>query len=241
MYDFVGVLAVDTVLTSFQQGSGSPSSCSDATDCANMDVDDAFREEHLAHEPPTSMVPRLHAICFRTVAPGALQCYPAGIQRTANTLGGTAGRGCSGESRPGRGLNLLAYPKSDAQAQRVLAGLAKAPSSSNASGSPGSCSTATANTDIEATGQVLALLTSALGGDKLAAEYLLLNLISRVYARVDGVALGLMSLALSHAAGVGTSQRPHSSRAEADLHQLLRHSVSSSHSWSRAPQNCLFL
>ena len=40
---------------------------------------------------------------------------------------------------------------------------------------------------------------------------------SRVYARVDGLPLGVLSLALSHASGIGTPQQPLPSNAEADL------------------------
>ena len=146
-----------------------------------MDVDDAFREEHLAHELPTSMVPRLHAICFRTVAPGASSACPAGHSKGPLThLAAQQAEAAAAKAGQAVDLNLLAYPKSDTQAY-VLAGLAKAPSSSNASGFLREVAQAQQQTQIlkRIRSQVLGLLTSALGGDKLAAEYLLLNLISR--------------------------------------------------------------
>lgn len=205
VYDFVGVLAIDASRTSFQQG---------ATD---MDVDDAFLEEHLAHDPPTSVVPRLHAICFRPVAPGA-PVLPCGAFRAPQThVQALHAEAAARKAGTAIDPSLLSYPSSHEQAQRVLAELARAQANAaSASASPGS--SASASGDIEATrAQVVALLTSALGGDKLAAEYLLLNLISRVYARVDGMPLGVMSLALSHAGGVGTPQQPQLSSTEGDL------------------------
>lgn len=41
---------------------------------------------------------------------------------------------------------------------------------------------------------LLNFLTNILGGDKLAAEYLLMNLISRIYSRSSSIALGAFPL-----------------------------------------------
>ena len=53
MFDFIGVLSVDTELTEFNgkgKNEGGTAIC----------VDDAFMSEYIAHNPPASMVPRLH-------------------------------------------------------------------------------------------------------------------------------------------------------------------------------------
>ena len=175
VYDFVGVLSVDPILTPFQE---SGAFVNEDVHSTRMDLDDALMEEHMAHEPPSSMVPRLHVICFRSVAPGApvLPCGPfrsplnyAAVKQAEKTVAST------GSVLPS---DLRAYPDSNQQAQLILSNIASLEDTRR---------------------EVVTLLASALGGDELAAEYLLLNLISHVYARVDDMPLGAFSLCLSHA------------------------------------------
>ena len=56
----------------------------------------------------------------------------------------------------------------------------------------------TLNSFADAKQQLLALFADLLGGDTLAAEYLLLHLVSRVHSRNDTMALGKFSLNLVH-------------------------------------------
>ena len=181
VFDFVGVLAVDTVLTEFSNGDGAAEVGGSGS---GSGVDAALMSEYLAHNPPASLVPRLHCVCFRPVAPGApvLPCGRfTGTVSAAAAAASTAA--AAGAATAAAAATPAPFPDSEASAQAVTARLA---------GLGGGNALAATRA------QVVALLASALGGDTLAAEYLLLNLVSRVYARVDSLPLGGVSLALSH-------------------------------------------
>ena len=66
---------------------------------------------------------------------------------------------------------------------------------------------------------VLSLLTSALLGDRLAAEYTLLHLLSSIYGRTDMIALGKFSLNLTNFRSSSSSSLP----LTPSLHSLLSH------------------
>lgn len=66
---------------------------------------------------------------------------------------------------------------------------------------------------------VLSLLTTALLGDQLAAEFTLLHLLSSVHGRTDMMTLGKMSLNLTHCPG--TTAPPPTLPLAPSIHKLL--------------------
>jgi len=163
MFDFIGILALDTELTEFNGQGG-----------AAMDVDDAFMSEYVAHNPPASMVPRLHCVCFRPVPPQS-PVLPSGPYRSA----------------------LLTSSTDQTSTQPPAAAAAAFPDTISAAGAlvqrlQGSGSFQ------QTRAWVVELLSSALGGDRLAGEYMLLNMISRVHSRMDATPLGNVSLGITH-------------------------------------------
>lgn len=104
-----------------------------APELNDTDMDGDFAEEEVALHPPTSQVPRLHAMVVRTSPPPVAQVPPPEALRAA------------------------------------------AP---------------------ELRRHVVGLLAGALGGDVIAAEYALMNLVSRVYSRQQPLALGKFSVNL---------------------------------------------
>lgn len=134
-----GVLSVEPALSALNEASDPMSSLLDPEDC--MDT----LEEQRAHSPPTSLVPRIHAIV---------------IQKLLHT-------------------NPL-IPSSVGETEESKQGVSNFMSEL-------SCVRA----------ELLGFLTHVLLGDGLAAEYLILHLISTVYARRDVLPLGKFSLNLS--------------------------------------------
>ena len=165
MFDFIGVLSVDTELTEFNgkgKNEGGTAIC----------VDDAFMSEYIAHNPPASMVPRLHCLCFRPVPPQS-PVLPTGPFRSAlpNSTSTTT-------------TPIVPFPDTSLTSTSLIQQL-------QSTGSFEQTRT-----------WIVELLASALGGDRLAGEYMLLNMISRVHSRMDATPLGGVSLGISH---LGTS------------------------------------
>ena len=105
-----------------------------------------FMDEERAHNPPTSVVPRFHALAARRAqSPHAFALLP-------DRLGADQPRGLTEPYRGPRGLEIR---------DRLLAHLA-----------------------------------APLGGDLVAAEYVLFALVSRVHTRTEAMALGKFSVAL---------------------------------------------
>ena len=159
-FDFIGILSVDTVLAEFGSGDA-------------MDLEDAFMSEFVAHNPPPSMVPRLHCVCFRSVAPQS-PVLPCGNYQSPLT----AGFASKATSKATSSSSL--FPDTATESLSLVQRLQ----------STGSFETTRA--------WMVELLSTALGGDRLAGEYLLLNLISRVHTRLDATPLGGVSLGLCH-------------------------------------------
>ena len=138
--EVVGILTLDPAAATFAEDSASAP--------ASMDPKDAGAADSLldAAAPPTSVLPRIHAITLRRLSPAwnpALDALPASA-RAAHSAHAAA-----------------AAPAARA---RILARLAATP---------------------------------FLAGDALAAEYVLLNTMSRVLHRSDGAPIGVFPVAIS--------------------------------------------
>ena len=108
-------------------------------------------EEARAHNPPTSVVPRFHAIVARHASAHSFAVLP---DRPPAEVG------------PPRGTHRLDFPH-ELRARGA-----------------------------ELRGAIIDHLAAPLGGDVLAAEYVLASLLSRVHTRTDSLALGKLSVAL---------------------------------------------
>eukprot|EP00743_Colponemidia_sp_Colp-15_P007560 GILK01008173.1.p1 GENE.GILK01008173.1~~GILK01008173.1.p1 ORF type:complete len:668 (+),score=75.35 GILK01008173.1:70-2004(+) len=112
-----------------------------ATPEANGRSEEAFPEEYMAHNPPTSLVPHLHVLTHRNLG----RAHPLVHNGAVSTLFASA--------QP-------SFP-----AMRT---------------------------------QIVNVLSRVLGGDMLAAEYVLLNMLSRVTIRKEPLVLGKFSLNLAN-------------------------------------------
>ncbi|XP_073540700.1 mini-chromosome maintenance complex-binding protein [Phyllobates terribilis] len=136
--DVYGVLSVEPMLSVLSEDSDLASSLLDPTVC--MDT----HEEQRSHSPPTSLVPRIHAVVIHKL-PHTNPVIPRSMGETE-------------------------------ESKCVSSFMSELPSVR--------C-------------ELLGFLTHALMGDGLAAQYLILHLISTVYARRDVLPLGKFSLNLS--------------------------------------------
>ncbi|KAM3913776.1 mini-chromosome maintenance complex-binding protein [Leptodactylus fuscus] len=134
-----GVLSVEPLLSSLNDDRDSMSSLLDPSDGADV------LEEQRAHSPPTSLVPRIHAIVIHKLS-HTNPLIPSSVNETVDS------KQCVASF-----LSELSSVRSD----------------------------------------LLGFLTHVLLGDSLAAEYLILHLISTVYARRDVLPLGKFTLNLS--------------------------------------------
>jgi len=150
-------------------------------DGAQLDMFDG--DEALGRHPPASKVPRLHCLAWRALAATDQAPYaaPGAAPEAAATAASAAAWAAVLHSTPAA---VTAAP--------VLAA-APLPPSPSAPALDGSAWWAACRS---AALQTLAF-DGGLGGDSLAAEYALLCLCGRVKARVDGGALGVISLNLS--------------------------------------------
>ncbi|XP_069608764.1 mini-chromosome maintenance complex-binding protein isoform X1 [Ranitomeya imitator] len=136
--DVYGILSVEPVLSILNEDSDLVSSLLNPAVC--MDT----QEEQRSHSPPTSLVPRIHAILIRKL--------------------------------PHTNPLILSSMCETEESKCVSSFMSELPSVR--------C-------------ELLGFLTHALMGDSLAAQYLVLHLISTVYARRDVLPLGKFSLNLS--------------------------------------------
>ncbi|XP_077113998.1 mini-chromosome maintenance complex-binding protein isoform X2 [Ranitomeya variabilis] len=136
--DVYGILSVEPVLSILNEDSDMVSSLLNPAVC--MDT----QEEQRSHSPPTSLVPRIHAILIRKL-PHTNPVIPSSMGETE-------------------------------ESKCVSSFMSELPSVR--------C-------------ELLGFFTHALMGDSLAAQYLVLHLISTVYARRDVLPLGKFSLNLS--------------------------------------------
>ncbi|XP_075703860.1 mini-chromosome maintenance complex-binding protein isoform X2 [Rhinoderma darwinii] len=134
-----GVLSVEPALSALNKDRDPMSSLLDPEDGADT------LEERRAHSPPTSLVPRIHAIVIHRL-PHTNPLIPSSVCETEES------KQCVSSF-----MSELSYVRAE----------------------------------------LLGFLTHALLGDNLAAEYIILHLISTVYARRDVLPLGKFSLNLS--------------------------------------------
>lgn len=165
--ELVGVLSIAPTISAEMEEAAAAAEASDAATAAAAAAGGAgggvsggatagnwdFIEEERAHNPPTSVVPRFHAIVSRHATPHSFAVLPARAPANGGR-GGTAP------------LHRLEFPP-----------------------------------DIKARGRelreaLLSHLAAPLGGDVLAAEYVLAALVSRVHTRTDSLALGKLSVTL---------------------------------------------
>lgn len=154
-----GILTVDPALSGLAEGRESSSLLDPMETIDNL-------EEHRAHSPPPSLVPRLHLL------------YARPLQHNNPLL-----------------------PSSAEEKSTFLSSFQGEAASTRA--------------------ELLAFLTHSLLGDQLAAEYLLLHLISNVYARRDVLPLGKFTLNLSGC--------PHGSPYTQQLYHIIQQLVPAAH------------
>jgi hypothetical protein len=173
-------------------------------------------EEAVARQPPSSKVPRLHCLLHRIVDPTTEveEAYLATINSSSLNPMST-----SNSHNPNRRLDLSTTTATTTAAAAVAA-----------------TTTATAAATATVTrAAVLARLCSALGGDDLAAEFVLLSLCSKVHSRVDGsnpIGTFPLHLVLPPSALGSSSAIPTSAASSSSLISSSSSSLSSSTSLS---------
>ncbi|XP_056408418.1 LOW QUALITY PROTEIN: mini-chromosome maintenance complex-binding protein [Hyla sarda] len=158
-----GILSVEPALSVLNEDRDPMSSLLDPADCADT------LEEQRAHSPPTSLVPRIHAIVIQKL-PHNNPLLPSSV--------------CETEESKECVSNFM----SELPCMRT---------------------------------ELLGFMTHALLGDNLAAEYLILHLISTVYSRRDVLPLGKFSMNLSGCPQNSVFTRP--------FYRILQQIVSVSH------------
>ena len=167
-----------------------------------------------AHNPPPSLVPRVHAVLMRRLSPsypalarvtlpasrvmwaGSADATSSGTQQQQQQSSSSAGAvvaaspaaapwSASGAIEKQRDAEAVA-----AQHMQLVVDAATPLIGSSTSSGPAAVLSALRSA-------ALSTLTHACGGDALVGEYLLLHLVSRVYARRDMYALGKFTLALT--------------------------------------------
>lgn len=167
VFEFIGILSVDPDLTvhhtETRKESGSPEDDLAAV-VGGIHLGDSA--EVLAHNPPASLVPRLHAVLYRRLA----SCEPV-ITVPPALLPAT---GASDEQLRYALMPPRAVPRAPAfsVAEVVSAAVASAIGDHDAV------------TNLRK--QLMAVLTGRLQGDAVAAEFLLIHMLSRILSRPNG-------------------------------------------------------
>lgn len=178
--EFIGVLEAD------------PSADFDAQAARDGAAFGMSESEVAALCPPPSRVPRLHCLLHRRLsATDEVLEYAAA---KADVGGGQSDDGLISTSAAAHGSLSTAVA-----AGSVTGAAAPTAASPTADLAPA----ATGGTLPRGRALVLGALTTALGGDELAAEYVLLVACAKVVARVDGLPLGCLPLHLSFPASDG--------------------------------------
>jgi hypothetical protein len=144
-------------------------------------------EEEAAHNPPPFLAPRLQALAFRRLTPAFPAAQPAPVVSVQLPLPATP---TTIADTPNPFAFRDATIKPDAtEAERSRAVLAAASASRLAAVA------ATAGAPLSAVrSSIVDFIAALLGGDKLAAEYVLLTCLSSVTARRDLFVLGKLAL-----------------------------------------------
>jgi hypothetical protein len=142
----------------------------DANAGANADFE--FMDEERAHNPPTSVVPRFHVLAARRASPQtfalAAEAETPGLGAHVDTASGANG---GWGLRPVEGETAFRGPGLVPDSRLALSG-------------------------VTTRARLVAFLAAPLGGDALAAEYVLFSLLARVHTRSDGMPIGKFGVTL---------------------------------------------
>jgi len=166
-----GVFATEPAAAAAANGAAPPNADADAS------VDFEFMDEARAHNPPTSVVPRFHVLAARRASPQsfAVAALDSGAVEDAERA----------ESRDPRDPSLR-VDGSGGWGLRPLDGAFRGPP----------LVPSLARRGVEVREKLLAFLAAPLGGDALAAEYVLFALLARVHTRSDGMPIGKFGVTL---------------------------------------------
>ena len=158
---------------------------------ANAGLDFEFMDEERAHNPPTSIVPRFHVLAARRASP---QAFAVAAERSVE--GSLAEHDAdSSTDGPDRSSEPWGLPRRR-DGETAFRGPALAPR--------------LARRGPEIREKLLAFLAAPLGGDALAAEFVLFSLLARVHTRSDGMPIGKFGVTL-----LGAPERTESGRSGA--------------------------
>lgn len=142
----------------------------DANAGANADFE--FMDEERAHNPPTSVVPRFHVLAARRASPQTFA-----LAAEAETPGPGAHVDTASGANGGWGLRPV-------EGEAAFRGPGLVPDSR------------LALSGVTTRARLVAFLAAPLGGDALAAEYVLFSLLARVHTRSDGMPIGKFGVTL---------------------------------------------
>ena len=166
-----GVFATEPAAAAAANGAAPPNANADAS------VDFEFMDEARAHNPPTSVVPRFHVLAARRASPQsfAVAALDSGAVEDAERA----------ESHDPHDPSLR-VDGSGGWGLRPLDGAFCGPP----------LVPSLARRGVEVREKLLAFLAAPLGGDALAAEYVLFALLARVHTRSDGMPIGKFGVTL---------------------------------------------
>jgi hypothetical protein len=166
-----GVFATEPAAAAAANGTAPPNANADAS------VDFEFMDEARAHNPPTSVVPRFHVLAARRASPQsfAIAALDSGAVEDADRA----------ESHDPHDPSLR-VDGSGGWGLRPLDGAFRGPP----------LVPSLARRGAEVREKLLAFLAAPLGGDALAAEYVLFALLARVHTRSDGMPIGKFGVTL---------------------------------------------
>ena len=168
-----GVFATEPAAAAAANGAAPPNANADAS------VDFEFMDEARAHNPPTSVVPRFHVLAARRASP---QSFAVAALDSGAV-----------EDRP-RARRVARSARSVAPGRWIRGGWGLRPLDGAFRGPP--LVPSLARRGVEVREKLLAFLAAPLGGDALAAEYVLFALLARVHTRSDGMPIGKFGVTL---------------------------------------------
>jgi hypothetical protein len=206
MVEFVGIFSLDTAEEDVTAGGGSGSGSGSSRNSGGGDAmvvdfegDDGMYGEGEGEAEkawPASIAPRVHVLCYRRLGGS----FP--LVRTPPAVSSVSEQQQQQQQQQQQGC-LAAETKvlvgAGATAMPASPGIPRAGAFAEQQQQP---TLLVPDAIVRARGAVLALIRGALGGDGLAAEYVLLALLSRVVARREDALLGSLPLILSTSPGL---------------------------------------
>ncbi len=187
LMEFIGVYSVDPVINHL--GTSSSSLVEEGGNTmVNMELKEEldFENEIKARNPPSSIVPRLHCICYKPLTCNQYTLYD---QSTFNV-----DEQSKYTSIPLRNSSKDEKSNKDEKKQEEDLNT-KVKKSKNSLGFEKMTVLNNNNTNIQTIrGTIINLLTIALGGDAFVAEYVLLHILSMIRGREPGLTIGTFSL-----------------------------------------------